>query len=118
MGITTRAAKRKAATLHREMFETSRDSKYLTIRDLQAKTGQPSSLFAAVVVKEANDNVLDTAESAERDCDHIFDKILEELHISGKDGGIDAIPACHFSVVRTKVLQAPLRTTEAVAAVL
>ncbi len=38
-------------TLHRTTFETSRDSEYFGLRDLQAQTGQLAEMFAAVAVK-------------------------------------------------------------------
>ena len=48
--------------LHRTTFETSRDSEYLDLPHLQAQTGQPAEMFAAVVFKELTDNALDACE--------------------------------------------------------
>jgi hypothetical protein len=50
------------AIVHRTTFETSRDSEYLDLRRLQAQTGQPVEMFAAVAFKELVDNALDAAE--------------------------------------------------------
>jgi hypothetical protein len=46
------------------MFETPRASEYLSVRELQTMTGQPSARFADVVLKELCDNALDAAETA------------------------------------------------------
>jgi DNA topoisomerase VI subunit B len=50
--------------LSRTTFETSRDSEYLNIRELQSQTGQPVEMFAAVAFKELIDNALDACETA------------------------------------------------------
>jgi DNA topoisomerase VI subunit B len=50
--------------LDRTTFETSRDSEYFNVRELQAQTGQPVEMFAAVAFKELVDNALDACETA------------------------------------------------------
>ncbi len=50
--------------LERTTFETSRAAEYFDARELQAQTGQPTSNFAAVVLKELADNALDACEAA------------------------------------------------------
>ena len=50
--------------LKRTTFETSRAAEYFDARELQAQTGQPSSNFAAVALKELPDNALDACEAA------------------------------------------------------
>jgi DNA topoisomerase VI subunit B len=52
------------AVLNRTTFETSRDSEYFNIRELQAQTGQPVEMFAAVAFKELVDNAMDACETA------------------------------------------------------
>jgi Histidine kinase-, DNA gyrase B-, and HSP90-like ATPase/Topoisomerase 6 subunit A/Spo11, Toprim domain len=52
------------ALLNRTTFETSRDSEYFELRQLQAQTGQPADMFAAVAFKELLDNALDACETA------------------------------------------------------
>jgi DNA topoisomerase VI subunit B len=51
------------AVLNRTTFETSRDSEYYELRGLQAQTGQPAEMFAAVAFKELVDNALDACET-------------------------------------------------------
>jgi DNA topoisomerase VI subunit B len=51
------------AVLNRITFETSRDSEYFNVRELQAQTGQPAEMFAAVAFKELVDNALDACET-------------------------------------------------------
>ncbi len=52
--------------LDRTTFSVSRAAEYFEARCLQAMTGQPSSRFPEVVVKELLDNALDAAEAAGR----------------------------------------------------
>jgi DNA topoisomerase VI subunit B len=52
------------AVLQRTMFETSRDSEYFNVRELQAQTGQPVEMFVAVALKELADNAMDACETA------------------------------------------------------
>jgi DNA topoisomerase VI subunit B len=59
------ASNRTTTTLERTVFDLSRDAEYFTIRELQAKTGQPAKRFAVVALKELVDNGLDAAETAE-----------------------------------------------------
>jgi DNA topoisomerase VI subunit B len=54
----------RTAVLTRTTFETSRDSEYFNLRDLQAQTGQPIEMFVAVAFKELVDNALDACETA------------------------------------------------------
>jgi hypothetical protein len=51
-----------AVALERPMFEFSRAAEYFGVRGLQAMTGQPSTRFADVILKELLDNGLDAAE--------------------------------------------------------
>jgi DNA topoisomerase VI subunit B len=76
-------------TLHRTTFETSRDSEYVNLRELQAQTGQPVEMFAAVALKELADNALDACETAGiAPRLHIrIRKIRERLTISLQDNG-------------------------------
>lgn len=48
----------------RPVLQASRASEYFTTRELEAQTGQPSSNFVAVALKELADNALDAAETA------------------------------------------------------
>jgi DNA topoisomerase VI subunit B len=48
--------------LLRTTFEMSRAAEYMTVRELQAMTGQPQQRFVAVVLKELLDNALDACE--------------------------------------------------------
>src|SRR5262245_39391181 len=50
--------------LPRTTFEMSRAAESLTVRELQAMTGQPQQRFVAVVLKELLDNAIDAAETA------------------------------------------------------
>jgi DNA topoisomerase VI subunit B len=52
------------AVLQRTTFETSRDSEYFNVRELQAQTGQPAEMFVAVALKELADSALDACETA------------------------------------------------------
>lgn len=52
------------AELERVVAEVSRAAEYVSVTELQAQTGQPQRLFAAVVLKELVDNALDAAEAA------------------------------------------------------
>ena len=51
--------------LERTTFEVSRAAEYFTAKELQAQTGQPAEMFAAVVLKELIDNGIDAAETRE-----------------------------------------------------
>jgi DNA topoisomerase VI subunit B len=64
--------------LHRETFETYRDSEYFSVAELQTKTGQPKERFAAVAVKELFDNGADAAEKT---------RVAPELCIGVMRGG-------------------------------
>jgi DNA topoisomerase VI subunit B len=50
--------------LQRTTFETSRDSEYFNVRELQAQTGQPVEMFVAVALKELAGNAMDACETA------------------------------------------------------
>src|SRR5262245_17814523 len=63
-----RSKRRKAAVMPpaflRSTFEMSLAAEYLTVRELQAMTGQPQQRFVAVVLKELLDNAIDACETA------------------------------------------------------
>jgi DNA topoisomerase VI subunit B len=71
-----------AATLERMTFETSRAAEYFDARELQAQTGQPIELFAAVVMKEGGDNGLDAAETAGVAPEISFEIARNETHFT------------------------------------
>ena len=49
--------------LQRTTFEGPRPGEYFDARELQAQTGQPSSNFAVIALKELADNALDACET-------------------------------------------------------
>ncbi|MFA5924046.1 MAG: ATP-binding protein [Methylococcaceae bacterium] len=53
-----------AINLDRAHFEISRSAEYFDAKELQAQTGQPTSAFGEVVLKELIDNALDACETA------------------------------------------------------
>ena len=57
-------AARNSTKLHRTTFKTTREAQYVEARTLMSMTGQVSSKFADVVVKELMDNALDACEAA------------------------------------------------------
>ena len=65
--------------LQRTTFESSRAGEYFDARELQAQTGQPSSNFAAVALKELADNALDVCETAS-----VAPEVGVEVHEDGE----------------------------------
>ena len=55
---------RKATTLQRETFVTSRKLEFTSAKELQVQTGQPEPNWPLVFLKEAADNALDACEEA------------------------------------------------------
>jgi len=53
----------RVPTLIRTHHTIGRAAEYFTARELEAQTGQPRTMFAAVVLKELVDNALDAAET-------------------------------------------------------
>jgi DNA topoisomerase VI subunit B len=65
--------------LERTTFESSRAGEYFDTRELQAQTGQPSSNFATVALKELADNALDACETA-----GVAPEVSVEVHEKGE----------------------------------
>jgi DNA topoisomerase VI subunit B len=55
---------RKATTLQRATFVTSRQLEFTSAKELQVQTGQPEPAWPLVFLKEAADNALDACEEA------------------------------------------------------
>ncbi|WP_052434878.1 ATP-binding protein [Streptacidiphilus melanogenes] len=62
---TVKSSHTNGPALKRRVFSTPRNTEFLTVRGLEAQTGQPEHHFDRVVIKELLDNALDAAETAE-----------------------------------------------------
>jgi DNA topoisomerase VI subunit B len=92
--------------LQRTTFKTLRAAQYVETRALQAMTGQPSSEFASVILKELIDNALDACETARVAPEVVVevDRAGEETHLAVTDNGPGIPPdtvrdALDFSVL-------------------
>ncbi len=97
------------AILEREVFETSRAAEYFSVKELQAQTGQPTEMFAAVSVKELVDNGMDAAEAAGKS-PVIRIEVAQDgglLRLSVRDNGGGLPPA-----VLEKILNFQTRTSD------